>query len=282
MTHKKQINTRMGSISLMFLFGIIAWTTDVQAYSHYGVAWGTNTTVTWSIATGTTIDLSTPELDGSFLDDGTPATRTTSNVTAVTGLTAQASTAITSAFNAWQTALTTAGANVTFQEVTESGTLAFNSPSESAGSNVGQIRIWAYDFAGNAAGQKGFAFIPNADEIGGDIFIDANEVWTDNSFYSVFLHELGHAIGLAHSSVGGAVMTTPPPGLTLGDAVTADDVAGVTDLYGGSYSDMDAGGSVVGAYAGAGSPEPSTIFLGMMGVLCMALMIRRSLHENAA
>ena len=264
----------------MFLaaaFAAVCTMGPAQAWSHYGVAWGTNVTVSWSIATGTTVDLTTPELDGSFLDTG-GATRTTPGVVSATTLHAQANTAITQAFSAWHTALNTAGANVTFSQVTESGTLDFNSSSENPGTNVGQIRIWAYNFQGNAAGQQGYAFFPNSDQIGGDIFLDTSVAWTADSLYSVFLHELGHALGLGHSAVGGAIMNTPPPGLTLGDPVNADDAAGIADLYGGDYSDLDAGGSVMGAFAGSGSPEPSTVVFCIAAILTLVVIEWRRQH----
>lgn len=267
--------------ALALALALMLTSSSAKAWSHYGVAWGTNTTVTWSIATGTTIDLTTQELDGSFLDDGNVTTRTTSGITQVTTLNAGVTTAINNAFSAWSTALTSAGANVTFTQVTESGNLAFNSASENPGTNVGLIRIWAYDFQGNAAPASGFAFIPNQDEIGGDIFIDAADFVTYNAdnFYTIFLHELGHALGLGHSGVGGAIMESNPGVVALGSAVNADDSAGIADLYSGAYSDLDAGSGptpVIGGFAGPGTPEPATWVLGFMAAACAMVMWLRS------
>lgn len=58
-----------------------------------------------------------------------------------------------------------------------------------------------------------------------------NNSTSDYDFYSVFLHELGHAAGLDHSSNANAVMYP-----TIGAGVTRrtlnyDDTAGMHDLY---------------------------------------------------
>jgi hypothetical protein len=48
---------------------------------------------------------------------------------------------------------------------------------------------------------------------------------------TVALHELGHIIGLAHSSVSGAVMRSSVAGGTTKRTLTADDIAGAQQLY---------------------------------------------------
>ena len=53
--------------------------------------------------------------------------------------------------------------------------------------------------------------------------------WTAVDLYSVVLHEVGHALGLGHSDVPGAVMY---PYYRQASGLTADDVAGIQALYG--------------------------------------------------
>src|SRR5262249_9546614 len=54
--------------------------------------------------------------------------------------------------------------------------------------------------------------------------------------YSVFLHESGHAIGLAHSSLISAVMYPSIMGVYTG--LSADDIAGAQAIYGARQPDQ--------------------------------------------
>lgn len=72
--------------------------------------------------------------------------------------------------------------------------------------------------------------------LGGDTHFDNSNSWSDGGgggtidFYTVALHELGHALGLGHSTVSGSVMEAyyGGPRRTL----HADDVAGIQHIYG--------------------------------------------------
>ena len=74
---------------------------------------------------------------------------------------------------------------------------------------------------------------PNSEPIAGDVRFDLAENWTaDNSgihVYTVALHEIGHSLGLDHSSVPGAIMAPVYAGAMSG--LHADDVAGIRSLY---------------------------------------------------
>jgi hypothetical protein len=67
--------------------------------------------------------------------------------------------------------------------------------------------------------------------LAGDVHLDAEETWTEGGFpdlYSVALHEIGHALGLAHSEIPGSVMY--PYYRTLAQ-LQPDDIAALRTLY---------------------------------------------------
>jgi len=73
---------------------------------------------------------------------------------------------------------------------------------------------------------------PNAEPIAGDMHLDASENWQIGwgiDVFSVALHEAGHALGLAHSSVPGAVMY---PYYRQVTGLASDDIAAIRALYG--------------------------------------------------
>jgi len=73
---------------------------------------------------------------------------------------------------------------------------------------------------------------PNREPIAGDMHLDADENWqvgADIDLFSVALHEAGHALGLGHTANPGSVMYPYYQRLT---GLSADDIAGIRDLYG--------------------------------------------------
>ncbi len=73
---------------------------------------------------------------------------------------------------------------------------------------------------------------PNPEPIAGDMHFNDAQTWgvgMNIDLFSVALHEIGHALGLAHSDAPGAVMY---PYYRLSAGLTNDDIAGIQTLYG--------------------------------------------------
>uniref|UniRef100_A0A8I5ZMN5 Matrix metallopeptidase 7 n=1 Tax=Rattus norvegicus TaxID=10116 RepID=A0A8I5ZMN5_RAT len=94
-----------------------------------------------------------------------------------------------------------------------------------------------FDGPGNTLGH---AFAPGPG-LGGDAHFDKDEYWTDGedsgvNFLFVATHELGHSLGLGHSSVPSSVMYPTYQGDHSEDfSLTKDDIAGIQKLYGNNH-----------------------------------------------
>ena len=73
-------------------------------------------------------------------------------------------------------------------------------------------------------------------------------------FYTVVLHELGHALGLGHSTVAGSVLEAFYGGARR--TLTADDIAGNRSIYGPV-------------------PEPATSVLMLLGAMVVVGAVRQ-------
>ncbi|KAL2720610.1 matrix metalloproteinase-2 isoform X4, partial [Vespula squamosa] len=83
------------------------------------------------------------------------------------------------------------------------------------------------------------AFFPGKDR-GGDAHFDEEEIWylqdssneEGTSLFAVAAHEFGHSLGLAHSSVQGALMYPWYQGLSPNYELPEDDRHGIQQMYG--------------------------------------------------
>jgi len=126
-------------------------------------------------------------------------------------------------------------------------------PINDVNAGLPEIRIGVFAFA-SGGGAVGFAPPPNGGTGAGDILFDANSFYAfqpgnegdvyfpggpstaPNDFVSLLLHEMGHAIGLAHPSGGDAVCQVMDVSAAcfgrINRELDADDVAGAQFLYG--------------------------------------------------
>ena len=176
---------------------------------------------------------------------------------------------ITAAMNTWA-----AAANITFVKLNSDSGVAINDPA-AVPNATGLIRIGAFDFS-SGGGAVGFAPPPNGGTGSGDILFDSSSFYqfalgnegdsfstsfAPNDFESLLLHELGHAIGLAHP----AVFDPTCPVMAVGGAcyprinrvLDADDIAGAQFLY------------------GAPVPEPETYTMLLVGLGLVGFAVRR-------
>ena len=118
--------------------------------------------------------------------------------------------------------------------------------SEVSGAHIGDIRIGLLGGFGGPA-ELAHAFGPGTESsfgiggtLGGDAHFNSTKTWVDDEFdpddghdydlQTVALHEIGHSLGLLHSDVPGSVMDASYDGGKR--VLTADDIAGISHIYG--------------------------------------------------
>lgn len=127
-----------------------------------------------------------------------------------------------------------------FQEWAKYGRLRFTPGTDARGPHTINILFasgahgdsYPFDGPGKVLAHTFYPAPPNPEPIAGDMHLDADERWqvgADVDLFTVALHEAGHALGLGHSDQPGAVMY---PYYRRGAKLSADDIAGIQDLYG--------------------------------------------------
>ena len=258
--------------------------------------------VTWSLMPdGNGLAPGAPNYINGTSDLGSLFTRIDSAYGAGTAISA-----LTDAFATWSSV-----ANIQFIQVNETGSVPFSSQYADVGANViGDIRVGAYHIDG-FSGAVGFAPPPNGGTtLEGDVIFNldvayqvapgaegasyflypfpsptntpAMDGFYHNDLAGLFVHELGHALGLAHSDVPSALMcgyVSPtfdgsacdyfdPDGdslVTLNRVPDADDVAGIQFLYGP-----------------APVPEPNTWAMLAVGLGLVGWVARRRVSRGQA
>ncbi len=119
-----------------------------------------------------------------------------------------------------------------FDEWARYSTLTFQEVSRPEEADIEMIFSTRGPEVGGIGGVLAYATFPRD---GGDIVFDDSEPWSafDGSPFDLFMvatHELGHALGLDHSSIRSALMYPVVNDLTTG--LTEDDVAAIQALYG--------------------------------------------------
>jgi len=142
-------------------------------------------------------------------------------------------------------------------------------PINDAGAATPDIRIGVFAF-GAGGGAVGYAAPPNGGTGAGDILFDASSFYAfqpgsdgdlfpaastaPNDFESLLLHELGHALGLAHPTGADAVcqvMDVSAPCLgRINRVLDTDDIAGAQFLYGPAVVPVPAAAWLLGSALG--------------------------------
>jgi hypothetical protein len=243
------------------LFGPYPWGDEAEYYQKWGDMFSTPSpggTITWSLMPeGTTIDPSVPH--------GIQGTSDLTSVFNQVGGQTAALAMIQSAFDHWSSV-----ANIYFVYVGVDDGTPFGAP-KASGQVIGDIRIGAFEIDGGSAG-VGYSAFPIGDStLAGDVIFNSR---LDISFYvapgaegdlynlyppgggfyrndfeGLVTHELGHALGLAHSDVSSGLMcgyvdeafdgsqceyydSDGDGKMPINRIPDADDIAGVQFLYG--------------------------------------------------
>ncbi|MCH1429144.1 MAG: matrixin family metalloprotease [Chlamydiales bacterium] len=151
----------------------------------------------------------------------------------LTGIsTADSKAAIVEALALWANA---ADGNITFTEVADSG------PAPSDASNYDPtghpvMRFGAHYIDGDGAGVLAHAYYPTANSgLAGDTHYDTGQTWDVSLFLETSVHEIGHALGLGHTSNPGIMEPIIQNRYSgLGSAyLLQDDIDGIRALYAG-------------------------------------------------
>lgn len=254
----------------IILAGVLGVASQAGAYSLLGYKWdvgvGTAEVNAGNLGTagGATWSVMAAGLAADGDHDPHSGHTTTSLSSLYAGGTLSEIEAIEAAIDTWA-----AVCNFTNLGMVADGGGAIGAPGAAGG--VGDMRFGAIYIDGSSgANVLAHAYAPGTEALwgthggrGGDVHFDDSNSWSDGGgagtfdFYTVALHEIGHALGLGHSTVSGSVMEAVYAGPRR--TLHADDIAGIQEIYGA-----------------APVPEPATLVLAGAALLAGARRRKRS------
>jgi hypothetical protein len=149
--------------------------------------------------------------------------------------------------------------NLNLAQVSDNGEALGAPGNQQDDPNVGDIRISMIPMGTN--GVLAFTLLPPAYNGGtnaGDIVFNSSYAWGINNgnydIETVALHEIGHALGLAHSTSTTAVMYGRYQGVN--ESLSLDDQQGIASIYGGATTTNQANNKL---YSGATNITPQIV-----------------------
>ena len=125
--------------------------------------------------------------------------------------------------------------NINFALVADSGAAGGSGSNQQGDPTFGDIRIGGYNFNSTTLAQATLPPPSSNYSVAGDIQLNTGQTFNIGTTYDLFtvaMHEVGHGLGLYHTTTTGAVMYS-----TYGSAMTgltADDISGIQSVYGGA------------------------------------------------
>lgn len=126
--------------------------------------------------------------------------------------------------------------NINFVVVTDSGAASGSGKYQQGDSTMGDIRVGGYDFGNSSLAR---AYMPPTDNnysVAGDIVFNtgvAYGIGQGFDLYTVALHEIGHTLGLDHTSTtSSAALWSSYNGIKT--TLQPDDISGIRSIYSGS------------------------------------------------